>query len=132
MNERNNMLIRFNYDGKPRRGELVRFYNASNGQLIAKVLEEGGDYPKSFRIDKMTNIESGPAPLTDEEMLPLLREAADSLYQITGHKFDDGNKLQLLLSLAYNDQALTDKTLVEKTKEATECFSRRAKNGGTW
>lgn len=90
------MRIRFTYDDKRRSGKLERLYTAQNGNVIAKVLEDGGEHAKSFRMDRMNAIESGPV-LTNEEMMPLLLEAARWLAPI-GYS---GNPLELLVAAAY-------------------------------
>ncbi len=93
------MRIRFTYDGKRRSGELVRFYHANNGNLIAKVKEDGLDPDKSFTVSAMGKIESGPYR-TDEELMPILKAAAKSISNRIPGDYP-GNPLELLVAATF-------------------------------
>jgi len=113
------MRIRFTYDGKRRSGELVRFYHAGNGNLIAKIAEDGIEHPKSFQVGFMSRIESGPTR-TDEEMLPLLKTAA-AWFNTIEHT---GNPLELLIGAAFN---VMPNDLKETLDEALATATRETK-----
>lgn len=117
------MRIRFNYNGSRRSGELVAQYTASNGNLIAKVREDGEENPKSFTVARMSNVESGPL-LTDAELLPLLKVAADNLQERMTERYR-GNSLELLLAAVYNGRIRID-VLVGSAEEAIKWAKDKA------
>jgi hypothetical protein len=101
MNEGNQtMKIRFTYDGRRRSGELERFYHAQNGNLIAKVHEDGAEHAKSFRVDLMFGVESGPVR-SDEELMPVLKKVAEKWLRQGMNGSYSGNPLELLIAAAW-------------------------------